>query len=113
MGTFFTGWNWETRQAETDRLMQQGTELLTLFKFRLGFKQFIFQQDEGTRHTAKISKEGFQDNSANSVLERSGQGRDLNPIEVLWRDLHRRCLPSNHDGAWKVLQRGMGEPAQR
>lgn len=54
----------------------------------MGLSDFIFQQDNDSKHTAKVTKEFFTNRRIN-VLPWPAQSPDMNPIENLWAHVKR------------------------
>ncbi len=53
------------------------------------------QQDNNPKHTSHSTKEWLKKNKVN-VLEWLSQSPDLNPINMLWKDLSKQLIRENH-----------------
>ncbi len=52
------------------------------------------QQDNNPKHASHSTKEWLKKNKVN-VLERMSQSPDLNPIQMLWKDLSKQFIGGN------------------
>ncbi len=52
------------------------------------------QQENNPKHTSHSTKEWLKQNKVN-VLEMLSQSPDLNPIQMLWKDLNKQFIGGN------------------
>ena len=73
---------------------------------KLKMRSFIYQQDNGPKHTDRTISKWFVNNKI-SVLDWPSQPPDLNPIEHLWDEPERRMKPyspKNKEELWTILK---------
>ncbi len=96
LGCHVICWCWSTVFSEVH---SQRSHLPGNFRALHAFADFIFQQDLAPAHTAKGTKNWFNDHGV-TVLDWPANSPDLNPIENLWGIVKRKMRdtrPNNAD----------------